>query len=438
MTDSAASDQTLLVVGAGVSGMTAALEAAEFGKNVILLETRAWLGGLPRQLTPDLPAHTGPGRFRPDLVLENLEQRAHEAEDGGHLKVLTQVEVLSVEPDSGSYTVKVRQNPRFVNERCTACGACADAVEAEFDDEFNNGFMGSRRKGAYLPHPHAFPRRYMLDPRIIGTEDARRAADACREDAVDPDQQATEFSLRVGAIIWATGAHPYSAKTLTAYGYEHRADVISSDEFEHMAAKTGPTGGRIVRPSDGAAVRDVAFVQCAGSRDLNHLRHCSGTCCTATLRQARRVLDTWSPDDTGAITIYHTDIRISGESETLLSDTRSREGVRFIRSKVSTIDEGTDGRLICRGVNTEGGQGYENAHDLVVLAVGMQPRAPGIELPDGTHPDADGFMHMDEPTRGIFPAGTASEPLDMEQSARNATAAAMRAIEWLAQQHRAR
>jgi len=182
-----------------------------------------------------------------------------------------------VEGQPGGYTATLKVMPRYVNANCTACGECAKVSETEFDDEYNYDL--GKRKGAYLPFNMAYPARYVLDARIIGTGEADKAKQACKYDAIDLDMQEQQLTLNVGAIIWATGWRPYDANKIQPYCYGRFPNVISSVEFERMLDPFGPTAGKILRPSDGKEARDVAFIQCAGSRDINHLRHCSRICC---------------------------------------------------------------------------------------------------------------------------------------------------------------
>ena len=263
MSDVIATNQTILVVGGGISGMTAALEAAECGKQVILVEKSPSLGGRVSQLY----------RYFPKLCHPTcgLEINLKRIKGNKNLRVITMTEVSAVSGEAGNYSVKLKTSPRYVNENCTGCGDCANAVTAEFDDEFNYGL--GKRKGAYLTSKMAYPQRYVLDPAIIGTEDATKAKEACKYGAVDLDMQEKELDLTVGAIIWATGWKPYDAAKIQPYGYDRIKNVITSVEFERLCDPHGPTGGKILRPSDGKEAKNVAMIQCAGSRDQNHLKH---------------------------------------------------------------------------------------------------------------------------------------------------------------------
>ncbi len=416
MTEVIATNETILVVGGGISGVTAALEAAEAGKDVILLEKRPYIGGRVTQLYKYFPK-----LCFPTCGLE-INQRRIKANP--NLRLFTMAEVTEVSGQEGDYTVKVTLHPRYVNENCTACGECAKAVEAEFDDEFN--YNMKKRKGAYLPYAMAYPERYVLDPRILGTEDAERAKAACKYDAIDLDMQPEEIELRVGAIVWATGWRPYDAAKIQPYGYDRIENVISSVEFERMMDPFGPTGGKLVRPSDGKPAKNVAFIQCAGSRDRNHLLHCSRICCMASLKQTTYVLDTYGEE--ADVSIYYIDIRAIDRFEDFYRKVRENPQVKFIKSKVARIDKDKQtGNPILHGVDTEGYHRYANQHDLVVLAIGMEPAVDQFPMPVVVN--REGFIENDPANGGIFAAGCASDALDVNRSVQSATAAALRAIQ---------
>ena len=416
MTEVIATNQTILVVGAGISGMTAALEAAEAGKDVLLIEKRPFVGGRVTQLYKYFP------KLCPPTCGLEINQRR--IKGNPRLDVLTMAEVAEVSGKEGDYSVRIKVAPRYVNERCTACGACADVVTSEFDDEFN--FEMGKRKGAYLPYNMAYPQRYVLDPRIIGTDEAQRARDACKYGAIDLDMQEETIALKVGAIIWATGWRPYDAGKIQPYGYDRIDNVITSMEFERMMDPFGPTGGKLVRPSDGKEAKNVAFIQCAGSRDRNHLLHCSRICCMATLKQSTYVREQFGDD--GDVTVYYIDIRTIDRFEDFYTKVQDDPKVRFVKSKVASIDEDkSSGNPILYGVDTEGGNRYATPHDLAVLAIGMQPSVENF--PVDVVVNREGFIELDEANGGIFAAGCSSDALDVNRSVQSATAAALRAIQ---------
>ena len=420
MTDVVATNQTILVVGAGISGITAAVEAAETGKEVVLVEKRAYMGGRISQLYKYFPK-----LCFPTCGLE-INQRRLSAQGG--ITVLTMAEVTGVTGSQGDYSATVKILPRYVNENCTACGACGEAVEVEFDNEHNYGM--NKRKGAYLPYNMAKPERYVIDPRIIATDDAMKAQQACKFAAVDLDMQEETIEFKAGAIIWATGWQPYDANKIQPYGYDRYQNVITSVEFERMMDKFGPTGGKILRPSDNKEAKNIAFIQCAGSRDHNHLKHCSSICCMASLKQSTYITEQYGVEDEDARgTIYYIDIRSIDRFEDFYQKVQGDPKISFIKSKVANINQDKDDNPVLNGVDTEDCHRYENTHDLVVLAIGMEPSVNKGLFPVEVSVNEHGFIEANESNGGIFAAGCASDALDVNRSVQSATAAALRAIQ---------
>ncbi len=418
MTEVVATNETILVVGGGISGLTAALEAAETGKRVVLVEKRPYLGGRVAQLY----------KYFPKLCFPTcgLEINQRRAKMNPNVTVLTMAEVTNIEGEAGNYTATVNLAPRYINERCTACGDCAKAVTAEFDDEFNYGL--GKRKGAYLPHRMAHPMRYVLDPRILGTPDAEKAKAACKYGAVDLEMSPEQIRFNAGAVIWATGWKPYDAAKIQPYGYDRIKNVITNVEFERLADPSGPTGGKILRPSDGKEAKNVAFIQCAGSRDHNHLLHCSRICCMASLKQTTYVTEAFG--DQADISIYYIDIRAIDRFEDFYAKVKANPRVKFIKSKVASIVENKgNGNPVLNGVDTEGYHRYANEHDLVVLAVGMEPSVDKDKFPVKIVINEEGFIEPAPENGGVFAAGSAADALDVNRAVQHATAAALRAIQ---------
>lgn len=418
MADVIATNETIMVVGGGISGMTAAIEAAECGKQVILVEKNPSLGGRIIQLYKYFPK-----MCHPTCGLEINLRRLRASKN---IRVLTMTEVSNVSGDTGNYSVSLTTSPRYVNENCTACGDCARAVDAEFDDEHNYGLK--KRKGAYIPHNMAHPQRYVLDPDIIGTDDANKARDACKYDAIDLDMKEEATNITVGAIIWATGWKPYDAAKIQPYGYGRIKNVVTSVELERMMDPFGPTGGKLVRPSDDKEAKNIAFIQCAGSRDVNHLKHCSRICCMASLKQSTYLGEQFGDD--GKATIYYIDIRAIDRIDDFHQQVKENENVTFTKSKVASITEDkATGDPVVHGVDTEGYHRYSNPHDLVVLAIGMEPSVSKDAFPIDVVVNEEGFIEQDESNGAIFAAGCSSDALDVNRAVQNATASALRAIQ---------
>ncbi|MDQ1334883.1 MAG: quinone-modifying oxidoreductase, subunit QmoA [Thermodesulfobacteriota bacterium] len=420
MADVQTTSQAILVVGGGMSGITAALEAAEAGYDVVLVERNPYLGGRVTQLY----------QYFPKLCPPNcgLEINFRRMRQNPKVRFFTMAEVASISGREGDYDVTVKMAPRYVNEKCTCCGKCAEACEAEIDNPFNYGM--DKIKAAYLPHEFAFPMRYILDPSIVGTDQGKKCLDACEYGAIDPDMKETTFDLKVGAIVWAAGWNPYDAAKIDYYGFGEYKNVITNVMMERMAAPNGPTGGRILRPSDKKEPKNIAFIQCAGSRDENHLPYCSGICCLASLKQTTYVRERKPDCD---IAIFFIDIRALDRLEDFYVKVQADPKVAFIKSKIANIteDEGT-GNLILEGENTRTGEQILMNFDMVVLATGMVPNRIELDAaPDVTH-DEYGFFTNNPEQPGIYGAGCVRTPTDVASSVQDATAGALKAIQSIA------
>ncbi|HZV54881.1 MAG TPA: FAD-dependent oxidoreductase [Rhodocyclaceae bacterium] len=417
MTASIATNQTILVVGGGISGMTAALEAAECGKQVILVEKTPTLGGRTAQLYRYFPKMCHPTC--------GLEINLKRIKGNPNVKVMAMTEVTAVAGSRGNYAVTLKVAPRYVNENCTACGDCGKAVTTEVADTFNYGL--GKVKAAHLPHAMAYPQRYVIDPSIAGTAEGEAAKAACKYGAVDLGMKEEAVQLNVGAVVWATGWRPFDANKIQPYGYDRYDNVITSVEFERLADPRGPTGGKLLRPSDGKEAKNIAFIQCAGSRDENYLRHCSRICCMATLKQTQYVREAYG--DGGKSTVYYIDIRAIDRFEDFYQNVQKDTTVSFVKSKVARIAENqANGNPVLHGVDTEGYHRYATEHDLVVLAVGMEPEVTGVKLPADIIQDSSNFIEGSK-DGGMFGAGAASSPLDVNRAVQSATAASLKAIQ---------
>jgi quinone-modifying oxidoreductase subunit QmoA len=410
----------IVVVGGGIAGITAALEAAEAGQDVVLLERGPSLGGRVAALHRYFPKLCHPG-----CGLEIHYQRLRASR---RVRVMTMCEVVGVGGGRGAYSVRVRRRPRHVNDRCTACGDCAAACQTMVADPWNLGM--DEVKAARLPQEHAYPMRYVVSPEAFAAGETRKLIEACRYGAIDPGDREEEFDLAAAAIVWASGWQPYDARKIDVYRYGHSPDIVTNVQMERLAAPGGPTQGRIVRPSNGEPVRRVALVQCAGSRDVNHLPYCSRICCLASLKHAAYVREQHAE---AQVDIYYIDLRAHDKLEAFLRRLRADPQVRFVKSKPAHIRFAPDGRPVLHGERTVGREIYAEAYDLVVLATGMQPVAPpGVDGGPAVVRDEYGFLvHAGNGARegGFFPAGVASGPLDVSMSVQSATAAALKAVQ---------
>jgi len=420
MADVQTTSQTLLVVGGGMSGITAALEAAEAGYDVVLVERNPYLGGRVTQLY----------QYFPKLCPPNcgLEINFRRMRQNPKVRFLTMAEVDRISGQEGDYDVTIKIAPRYVNEKCTCCGKCAEVCESEIDNPFNYGM--DKIKAAYLPHEFAFPMRYVLDPSIAGTDEGKKCLEACEYGAIDLDMEETTFDLKAGAIVWAAGWNPYDAAKIDYYGFGEYKNVITNVMMERMASPNGPTEGKILRPSDQKAPSNIAFIQCAGSRDENHLPYCSGICCLASLKQSTYVREQYPDCD---VTIFFIDIRALDRLEDFYVKVQQDEKVFFIKSKIANITEDEEtGNLVLEGENTRTGEQILMNFDMVVLATGMVPNGIAIDAAPDVSYDEYGFLMSDPAKAGIYGAGCVRRPTDVASSVQDATAGALKAIQSIA------
>ena len=411
---------SLLVVGGGISGLTTAIEAAEVGYDVFLIEKNPYLGGRVAQLNQYFPKLCPPAC--------GLEINFKRIKDNPRIKILTLAEVEKVDGSPGNYNVSINLSPRYVNENCTCCGDCANACEAEIDSEFDFGMQ--KIKGAYLPFEMAFPARYVISPEIIGTEDAQNCKEACKYDAIDLEMVPKTIDLNVGAIVWATGWEPYDAAKIDNLGFGKHPNIITNMMIERLASPNGPSGGKILRPSDQKDPASVAFVQCAGSRDENHLAYCSYICCMASLKQATYVRERY-PE--AKIYIFYIDLRSPGlRYERFYKKIQEDKNVFFIKGKVAEVSEDpTTNNVTVVAENAVTGEKIRQEVELAVLATGMQPMAAASKLPADLNFTTDGFIMNDFEKGGMFAAGCANKPADVVTSNQNATGMALKAIQTL-------
>ena len=406
----AANSKPLLVVGAGIAGITAAVESAEAGREVVLLEREPSVGGRVLRNHQYFPKMCPPSC--------GMEINTRRLERSPRVRVLVQAQLESATRNGGGWQVKVRQRPEYVTNACTACGDCSKVCPSKVADPFNLGM--SQVPAIRIPHTDAWPRRYVLD-REACPDGCRACADVCKPKAVVLDAKERTEELEVSAIVVATGWAPYPMEKLPELGGGAIADVVSNVQLERLAAPAGPTGGKILRPSDGQPPKRVAFVQCAGSRDVNHLAYCSAVCCTASAKQALYVKKQLPEAE---VTTYYIDRRMPGRNESMLVDAEAA-GVKFVKGKVGKINQG-NGAVVMRVEDIEAGRLREVEADLVVLATGMAVQGlEGKGLP--IQLDADGFV-LDDRSAGVFAAGVARRPEDVAATVRDATGAAAKAL----------
>ncbi len=410
-----AENGTILVVGGGISGTTAALEAAEVGREVVIVEKNPYLGGRVAQLNKYFP------KLCPPTC--GLEIQFQRIKKNPNVSFYTLTEVDSISGGPGNYEVTLKESPRFVNERCTACGKCAEACDMEIPNEFNFGM--NNRKAAYVPHEMAMPMRYVVDKAVVGTPTQKKLEAACAYGALDFSMKARTFTLNVGAIVWATGWNPYEASKMENLGFGRVPNVITNMMMERLASPGGPTGGKLVRPSDGKEVQSVAFVQCAGSRDENHLAYCSYICCLASMKQITYLREK-NPDSRA--TVFYIDLRSPGRYEDFYKKVKADENVTWLKGKVAKVEAGADGNVRVTAEDAVKGNLVTEEFEMVVLATGMEPSTAKSKVPGNAKYDDNRFILSGD----VIPAGVAKKPVDVMGSGQVSTAAALKAVQMTA------
>jgi quinone-modifying oxidoreductase subunit QmoA len=404
------------VVGAGICGLSAAIEVSEAGCDATLVERQAHVGGRVAQMHQYFP------KLCPPTC--GLEINLRRLRTSPRIDVLTRAEVEAVSGPQGALRVKVREQPRFVADHCTACGACAAACPVEVPSGFDAGLR--TRRAAHIPYPGAWPPRYAIDPSVCLGASCGKCVAACPSHAIDLSAQPRAHEIETAAIIWATGWDPYDPARLVDLGFGAHPDVVTSVMLERMASPHGPTGGRILRPSNGEPPRSIAFVQCAGSRDDAHLAYCSGVCCMASAKQARYV---HAQDPAAKISVYFIDRRAAGRHEKFLAETEGAAGVRFVPGKVARVSV-QGGSAAVEAEDTARGELVVEPADLVVLATGMVPSPLGPAVEREVDRDGFGFLTREQSRGGHLVAGCARGPMDVASAVRDATSAALHALRY--------
>jgi quinone-modifying oxidoreductase subunit QmoA len=406
-----------LVVGGGISGMTAAIQASEAGCEVVLVEKNSYLGGRVVQMSKYFP------KLCPPICGHEINVRR--IRSNRKIRCLTLAEVERITGDPGNYRVTIRVRPRGVNEKCTACGDCAEVCPVERANAFNWGM--DRTKGIYLPFDAAYPPRFVIDAEACLGDSCRKCVEACKYDAIDLNDKWTVEEIEVAAVIFATGWQPYDAVRIENLGFGRYPNIVTNMMMERLASATGPTEGKITRPSDGQEIESIAFVQCAGSRDENHLKHCSGVCCMASLKQARYVREQY-PE--ARVYVFYIDVRAPGRLEDFYADLQKDEKISFIKGKVAKIEEDAASQdLVVEAEDIIGGGRVTRKVGMVVLATGLVPSEIGGEIGSGLKRDEHGFLLPQQDQSGLIAVGCAKRPIDVAACVRDATGAALKALQ---------
>ncbi|MCX8117165.1 MAG: CoB--CoM heterodisulfide reductase iron-sulfur subunit A family protein [Desulfobacterota bacterium] len=416
---------SVLIVGGGIAGIQAALNVAEGGMKVILVEKAPSIGGHMAQLDKTFPTlDCSSCIFTPKTVEVARHRR---------IELLAHSEVTEVTGFVGNFRVKIKRHPTFVDAgRCTGCGDCVEAcvLKKGVPSEFEEGM--SRRKAIYIPFPQAVPLKAVVDREnclfLSRGKCKKSCVEACKAGAIDFEQREEEVEREVGAIILATGYDPFDPRHLPQYGYGVYENVITGLQFERLSSPSGPTGGEI-RLADGTVPKAIAFLHCIGSRDENANLHCSRICCMASMKQAHL-----AKEKTGAeVYEFYIDINAFGKGYQEFYKRVREEGIYFIRGKGSEVFK-REGRLVVAAEDTLLGTPLEVSVDMVVLGTGLTPRrdAERVAQVFGIGRSSEGFFLEAHPklrpvatqVEGIFLAGCCQGPKDIPDTVAQASAAA--------------
>jgi len=421
--------RSAMVVGGGVAGIQAALDLGDSGYEVFLVEKNPSIGGRMAQIDKTFPTM--------DCSICILAPKMAEVGRHPNVTILTDASIEKVDGYIGNFTVTLKQRSRFVTASCTACGDCTKACPVTKPNEFDLGF--TTRKAIYIPFPQAVPAKYLIDFNACLNEPnltfCNRCGEACQPKCIDFDMaQETVHKIDVGTIIIATGMRAFDPRELEEYGYGKYPDVLTTLEFERLINAAGPTEGHLIKPSDLQMPKNVAFLQCIGSRSTNRGHpYCSNVCCMETIKDALLIKEHWPEVD---VSVFYMDIRAFGKGfEDLYRRARS-EGIRFIRGLPYEITQ-NNGFLRIRGENTLLQEIYDYDMDMVILSVGLEPQTDtsNVQRLFNLSTDLYGFFleahpklkPVDTATGGIFLAGSAEAPKDIKDSVTQASAAASRA-----------
>ncbi len=415
-----------LVVGGGIAGMNAALDLAEMGFKVYLLEKGESIGGHMAQLDKTFPT------LDCSICIEGPKM----VDVGRHpnIEIISFADLLSVSGFVGNFKVKIRKNPRYViAENCTGCGECRDVCPIEYPNEWDMNL--GVRKAVSIPFDQAVPLIYTINKDYC--IECYKCVDACgARQAINFEQEPEEIELEVGAIIVSTGYDIYFPYDDPLYGYGEYSNVLTSLEFERLILAAGPTGGKVLRASDGKKPHTVAFIQCVGSRDTNKYPYCSNFCCMYTLKHAVQLKEKYKDDV--EVYVFYMDVRSNFKGFEEFYQRARELGANFVRGRASRIFEDPETKnLIIYAEDIGLGQPVEFEAEMVVLATaavakkGTDEMARILNLTRG----ADGFFMeshpklkpIDAPTDGIFLAGACQGPKDIPYSVSQGSGAASRA-----------
>ena len=422
---------SVLIVGVGVGGVHAALNLADLGFKIYLMDKQANVGGKLVQLYRTAEDNFALGMITPVLL---------EAVNNSNIEIITLGELENVEGEPGEFTASIKRSPRYVDPiKCVTCGLCWPVCPVQVASEFNYG-LGSR-KAIYMPYAGAVPNKPSIDPETclhIKGEECTKCADVCPTDAINLDAKETIQELKVGGIVFTPGVQPYyGSSEAKKLGHGTMANVIDNFQMDRLVSIYGPTKGQITRPSDGEIAHKIAFIQCVGSRKSgdDNLEYCSSVCCMYSIRAA---MSTQAKDVENDITIFHNDIMAISKTHEKVYGEAQENGIKFIRGNVSSITEDPEtNNLTLHYVSEAGGESCEEVFDLVVLSLGLIPSQSGVTIAESVGIPLNSWKFPELPKHsnlalpGIAVGGSFKSLEDTPLAVADSQAAAMEVADFL-------
>jgi heterodisulfide reductase subunit A len=414
----------VLVAGGGVAGMQAALDLANAGYYVYMVEKSLAIGGRMSQLDKTFPTN--------DCSMCIISPKLVEVGRHINIELLTLTDILSITGTEGNFTVTVRKNPRYIDmSKCIACGECTKKCPRKVSNAYNEDL--DLRKAIYVQYAQAVPLKYGIDPKecmYLTKKKCGSCKKVCPADAINYDDKPEDATFKVGSVVLAPGFAPFKPTDFETYRYDTK-DVITALEFERYLGATGPTMGEVVRPSDGAHPHKMAFLQCVGSRDINRADngYCSSVCCMYAIKEA--LIAKEHAGGSLDVSVFYMDIRTFGKDFERYYEKAKAAGIKFVRSRVHTVKpEPKAGVKI--GYVTDGGVATEEFFDLAVLSHGLviTPETKELSSNLGIQTDHYNFaktssiapVALSRP--GFYACGVYTGPKDIPTSVMEASAAA--------------